>query len=79
MAKRYVVRLTAEERDQFTTLVKTGKGATKRRLHAQILLLADTGGPAMIGWSRERRCRRPPPQIRTGGITAYGSYLGALP
>lgn len=26
--------------------------------------------------SRDRGCPRPPPQIRTGGITAYGSYPG---
>jgi hypothetical protein len=30
------------------------------------------------GRGRERPCGRPPAQIRTCGITAYGSYLGCL-
>jgi hypothetical protein len=29
------------------------------------------------GRGRERPCGRPPAQIRTCGITAYGSYLGS--
>ena len=48
MAKHYIVRLSTEEREQLTSLVKTGKAAAKKRLHAQVLLLADVDGPAMI-------------------------------
>ena len=41
--KLYVIRLSAEERDQLTRLVKTGREAAYRRRNAQILLLADQG------------------------------------
>lgn len=41
MKKRYVVRLTDEEREQLTGLVKRGREAAYRRRHAQVLLLAD--------------------------------------
>lgn len=57
MAKRYVVRLAAEERDQLTTLVKTGKDAAKKRLHAQILLLADADGPKLIDEQISTACQ----------------------
>ena len=52
-AKRYIVRLSAEEREQLLELVKTGKAAAYRRLHAQILLKADVG-PAGPGWTDAR-------------------------
>ena len=39
--KFYVIRLKAEERDELTRLVKTGREAAYRRRNAQILLLAD--------------------------------------
>jgi hypothetical protein len=32
----------------------------------------------MAGRGRDRLCWRPPAQIRTCGVTAYGSYLGWL-
>lgn len=43
MKKRYVVRLSAEEREQLEDLVSRGREAAYRRRHAQILLLADEG------------------------------------
>lgn len=43
MKKRYVVRLSAEEREQLEDLVNRGREAAYRRRHAQILLLADEG------------------------------------
>lgn len=43
MKKRYVVRLTAEERDRLEGLVNRGREAAYRRRHAQILLLVDEG------------------------------------
>lgn len=51
--KKYIVRLSEDEREQLSGLVKTGKAAAYRRLHAQILLKADggTGGP---GWPDAR-------------------------
>jgi hypothetical protein len=48
--KRYVVRLSAQEREQLQALVRRGKGPARRLLKARILLKADVseGGP---GWS----------------------------
>lgn len=52
MAKRYVVKLDKNERVELSQLVKQDKVATKKRTHAQVLLLADVGrqGP---GWTDE--------------------------
>lgn len=47
MAKKYVVRLNNEERDQLHELIRKGKSAAHKRKHAQILLKADEEGP---GW-----------------------------
>ena len=48
--KKYVVRLSAEEREQLETLIRKGKGPAQRLLKARILLKADVSdaGP---GWS----------------------------
>ena len=48
--KKYVVRLSAEEREQLQALVRKGKAPARRLLKARILLKADVseGGP---GWS----------------------------
>lgn len=51
MNKRYVVRLTAEERGQLEALVKRGKGHAYRIKHANILLAVDANGPA---WPDEK-------------------------
>jgi transposase len=50
MKRRYVVKLSAAEREQLRDLVDKGKAAAYRRRHAQIFLKADEGkkGPA---WS----------------------------
>jgi hypothetical protein len=39
--KKYVVRLSSEERQQLETLIRTGKGPAQRLLKARILLKAD--------------------------------------
>jgi transposase len=49
MAKKYVVRLNAEERSHLEEIVKKGKVAAYKRENAQILLKADVG-PAGAGW-----------------------------
>jgi hypothetical protein len=41
--KKYLVTLSPEERHQLQAVVKKGKAAARTRLHAQILLQADTG------------------------------------
>src|SRR6516225_1686570 len=48
--KKYVVRLSGEERQQLETLIRKGKGPARRLLKARILLKADVSdaGP---GWS----------------------------
>jgi transposase len=53
MAKKYIVRLTPDERYELKELVSKGKIAAYKRLHAQILLKADISeqGP---GWVDEK-------------------------
>lgn len=50
MKKKFVVRLTAPERQGLKALVSKGKAAAYRRTHAQILLWADEGdhGPGLL-------------------------------
>jgi transposase len=53
MNKRYLVKLDKAERKELSELVKKEKIAAKKRVHAQVLLLADCskhGGP---GWKDE--------------------------
>jgi transposase len=49
MKKKYIIRLSEEERQGLNEVVRKGKVAAYKRTHAQILLLADEGrdGP---GW-----------------------------
>ena len=51
--KRYVVRLSAEEREQLEALIRKGKSPAQRLLKARILLKADVS-EAGEGWSRSR-------------------------
>lgn len=51
MAEKYIVRLTAEEREELTALVSKGKTAAAKIRHAQVLLKADADGP---NWSDAR-------------------------
>ena len=53
MNKKYVVRLSGEERSQLERLVSVGKAAARKILHARILLVADQG-PEGPGWPDER-------------------------
>jgi transposase len=48
MNKKYIVRLSSEEREQLLSLVKKGKIAARKQLRARILLHADQSelGPA---------------------------------
>lgn len=48
MPKKYVVRLTPEERNQLQNLVSKGKTQAYRIRHAHILLKADADGPAWL-------------------------------
>jgi hypothetical protein len=55
-AKKYIVCLSGEEREQLEAMVKTGKAAAHKRLHAQSLLTADVGegGPGRTSQSARR-------------------------
>jgi len=50
VVKKYVVRLSAEEREQLNTMIRKGKSSAQRLMKARILLKADVseGGE---GWS----------------------------
>jgi transposase len=50
MNKRYVVRLTEQEREQLDALIRKGKAAAYKSKHANILLTADADG---VAWSDE--------------------------
>lgn len=52
MQKKYIVELTAEERQQLRELVSKGKALARKIQHAQILLKADQSRAA--GWTDER-------------------------
>jgi transposase len=51
MNKKYIVRLTDEEREQLIELTTKGKAAAYKIRHANILLKADADGPA---WKDEQ-------------------------
>jgi hypothetical protein len=53
--KKYVVKLSAEERERLGALVRKGKAAAKTILKARILLKADRS-EAGEGWTDERIC-----------------------
>lgn len=46
MRKKFIVRLSGEEREQLGQIVKTFKGSSQKVRRAQILLKADADGPA---------------------------------
>jgi hypothetical protein len=51
--KRYVVRLSSDEREQLETLIRKGKSPAQRLLKARILLKADVSEDGE-GWSDSR-------------------------
>ena len=55
--KKYVVKLSAEERERLSALVSKGKAAAKTILKACILLKADQF-EASEGWSDEKESAR---------------------
>lgn len=79
MKKRYVVKLTSDERDQLEGMINRGCEAAYRRRHAQVLMLVDEGkhGPGLFDKDAAERTgftRRTVEQIRercvTDGLTA---------
>jgi hypothetical protein len=60
MSKKYIVRLTDQERDELAAVIKKFKGTSQKVRRAQILSKADTDGP---NWTDRRiveafGCRR---------------------
>src|SRR6516165_9363726 len=53
LVKKYVVRLSGEERERLETLIRKGKSPARRLLKARILLKADVS-EAGEGWSDSR-------------------------
>ncbi len=51
MNKKYIVRLTAEERDELAAVIKKLKGTSEKVERAQILFKADADGP---NWTDRR-------------------------
>jgi len=51
--KRYVIRLSEDERDRLIALVHKGKVAARKRLHAQVLLKADVSAVG-AGWTDQQ-------------------------
>src|SRR6516164_1470441 len=51
MQKKYIVRLTDQERNELVEIVKRLKGTSQKVRRAQILLKADADGP---NWTDER-------------------------
>jgi hypothetical protein len=51
MEKKYVVRLTDEERETLWGVMKKGKGSSQKVRRTQMLLKADANGP---GWSDQK-------------------------
>lgn len=74
MKKRYVVKLTLDERTRLEGLIKRGREAAYRRRHAEVLLLVDEGqhGPKLIDRVVAERTgftRRTVEQIRERCVT----------
>ena len=51
MHKKYIVRLTNEERERLRSVIKKLKGSSQKVRRAQVLLKADADGP---GWTDAR-------------------------
>jgi len=53
MEKKYIVRLSSEERESLLTLINKGKASAKKLTHARILLEADVGTAAKSKTDKE--------------------------
>jgi hypothetical protein len=51
MAKKYIVRLSQEERSELVALISKGRASAQKIKHANVLLKVDAGGP---DWSDEQ-------------------------
>ena len=65
MNKRYVVRLTDEERERLLKLLSSGEAPARMLTRARVLLKADADGPD--GWTDERIVRALDTSVATVG------------
>jgi transposase len=58
MAKKYIVTLTEQERNELERMLSAGKAAARKLAHARVLLKADAGplGPALIDGQIAQAC-----------------------
>jgi hypothetical protein len=68
--KKYVVKLSAEERERLNTLIQSGKHPARKLTRARVLLKADAG-EAGEGWSDSR--------IAAALDTCLGTVAGRSP
>lgn len=54
--KKYIVKLSREEREQLQALISKGKGAARKLTHARILLKVDSGEWGK-GWTDEKTAK----------------------
>ena len=76
--KRYVVRLTEDERSQLRTLVETQRVAARKRARAQVLLKVDAGddGPA---WTDAAAAAAAEVHVNTVGAIRRRLVEGGVP
>lgn len=77
MQKKYIVRLSEEERNILTDVVKKLKGTSQRVRRAQILLKADANGP---NWTDQKiadafDCRRQTVENIRESLVTNGFYV----
>lgn len=53
MQKKFIVRLTDEERESLRSVIKKLNGSSEKVRRAQVLLKADADGPDWTGLTRE--------------------------
>ena len=69
--KKYVVRLSGDEREQLEVLIRKGKSPAQRLLKARILLKADVS-QAGVGWSDSHQSAGDQPVHDLPGAQAIG-------
>jgi hypothetical protein len=73
MTKKYIVRLSEAERAELEALVKTGRAAARKRLHAQVLL------KELVGWVERSETHQPAGHVTPIGFAARRAALPFLP
>ena len=81
MRKKYLIQLTADERHQLETLIRTGNAPARAQTHARILLKADcsAGGPALTDEAIAAACAVSRPTVeRVRRAFATSGFAAAL-